>query len=716
MMRSAKRLGVVCGGLLVAVAGLSGCAPPSVPLDETTRTEVGTAGVEDLLARQAGVPGGLEVLEIKVVDDNGQQGVFAKLSRPPREVSHFTVGGPNRLVIEVFGATASGISAEQYPVDNPLIEQVSLGSDGDKIRITLKLRGESIPAYTVDDLNDTLVAFLGEPSGTSRSIREQIVFTRRALPGGSAPQPPARVAAAERPEAASPPPVIRVYETPTRPGETTTISDPPLQTGRTYYGQPISLDLKDADIHNVLRLLAGVSELNVIATDDVQGRITLRLSEVPWDQALDLILTVMNLEKAQEGNVIRISTVKRLREEREELKRAQDAAQQVELLQVAYMRVNYATATKIAELISGIGPQQQLLQQRGGRGLAMEEMGVLSPRGSVLVDEFTNTLIVRDIQRGIDSARELVRQLDIQTPQVLIESKIVEATTDFARELGVQWGYRSSIGPQTGTSTGLNFPGMIGFGGSGLGAGTGGVPFLVDFPAGGAFGPGSGSALDLALGSLDGSQSLDVRLTALEQRGKGRIISRPRVVTLNNVPATIKSLTILRVRLPSTGTVINTGAGGQAGAQQTATEQIETGIILTVVPQVSSDGYVLLDMFVKSSQADFARTVDNIPTEITREATSHILVRDGETVVLGGIYRDVVSDNEEGLPFFNQIPGLRWLFRSESKAKRREDLLVFLTPRSLKASRTAGDLPSAAELWENRGDVSVPADVSASMR
>ena len=247
----------------------------------------------------------------------------------------------------------------------------------------------------------------------------------------------------------------------------------------------------------------------------------------------------------------------------------------------------------------------------------------------------------------------------MQIPQVLIESNIVEATTDFARELGVQWGYQANIGPQTGTSTGANFPGTIGFGGSGLGAGATGVPFLVDFPAKGNFVPGAGTALDLALGSLNGAQSLDVRLTALEQKGQGRIISRPRVVTLNNVAATIQSLTILRVRLPSTGTVVNTGAGGTAGTATTATEKIETGITLEVTPQVSSDGFVLLDMFAKSSQADFTRTVDNIPTEITRQATSHVLVRDGQTVVLGGIYRDTATDNVNGVPWFMRPAGPR---------------------------------------------------------
>ena len=141
------------------------------------------------------------------------------------------------------------------------------------------------------------------------------------------------------------------------------------------------------------------------------------------------------------------------------------------------------------------------------------------------------------------------------------------------------------------------------------------------------------------------------------------------MVTLNNVAATIQSLTILRVRLPSTGTVVNTGAGGTAGTATTATEKIETGITLEVTPQVSSDGFVLLDMFAKSSQADFSRTVDNIPTEITRQATSHVLVRDGQTVVLGGIYRDTATDNTTGVPWFKTIPVIGWLFQNESKAE-----------------------------------------------
>lgn len=472
---------------------------------------------------------------------------------------------------------------------------------------------------------------------------------------------------------------------------------PPPQ--KIYSGQKVSLDFKDADVHNVLRLLAEVSKLNIVATDDVRGKVTLKLFEVPWDQALDIVLQALNLEMVQEGNVVRISTVSRLRAEREEQLRAKEALKAVEPLRVEYIRVNYAKAGKLANIIGGA--QAEIRQNGvGGQRGSQQEDGVLTDRGTVLVDEFTNTLIVRDIQRGIDNARELVRRLDVQTPQVLIESNIVEATTDFARDLGVQWGYQANIGPQTGNPTGVNFPGTIGVGGA-L-AGLGGVPFLVDFPAGGQFGTGNGSGIGLNFGSVDGSHNLTARITALESQGKAKVISRPRVVTLNNVAATIKSLTILRVKLPSTGTVINTGAGGSAGTQQVATEKIETGIILVVTPLVSSDGFVLLDLYAKSSQADFTREVDNIPTEIAREANSHILVKDGQTVVLGGIYRDVNTNNTSGVPYLKDVPALGWLFRSNSKEDRREDLLVFLTPRILGSA--ASGMPSANELWRNRNN------------
>jgi len=341
--------------------------------------------------------------------------------------------------------------------------------------------------------------------------------------------------------------------------------------------------------------------------------------------------------------------------------------------------------------------------------------GVLTERGSVTFDERTNTVIVRDIQRGIVSAEGLLRELDVQSPQVMIEAHIVEATEAFGRALGVQWGYGYKAGPETGNPTGMNFPGTVGLGGSGLGAGvpppangSGAVPlpvpFLADFPVpsnfGSGFGPGAGSALDLALGSLDGTQTISARLTAMEEQGKGKVVSRPRVITMNNVAATIQSLTILRVKLPSTGTVINTGAGGAAGGNQTATEKINTGITLVVTPQVSADGFVLMSIYAKSSKPDFSRSVDGIPNEISREANSNVLIRNGETVVLGGIFRQETDENESGIPYLRKVPALGWLFKRKTVADRHDELLVFLTPKVVDPGSMA--LPPARRLWENR--------------
>ncbi len=662
-------------------------APEQGELTETVLPQAGTAPATAVL----------EIREIKLIEDNGQHGLFVKLNRSPAGVTHYAVAQPTRLVIEIAGAEGEGeTSAQKYTVDDSVISGIRVARHEGKIRLTLELHGTAVPTSTVESLNDTVIAFLGEPTGGTQPVREQVVFTRRAVEtvrnepvAPLAPPPETRPV----PSLAHPKPIVQDVP-PAAPVHEAAPGLSQVAARQSYHGQHVSLDFKDADVHNVLRLLAEVSKLNIVATDDVRGKVTLRLFDVPWDQALDIVLQVLNLESEQEGNVIRISTVKRLREEREELQKAQEAAKAVEPLRVEYIRVNYAKASKLADIISGrVAGGAAGARPSGTTG--QTEMGVLTNRGSVFVDEFSNTLVIRDIQRGIDNGRELVRRLDVQTPQVLIESSIVEATTSFSRDLGVQWGYRNSAGPQTGNPTGVNFPGTIGFGGSGLGTGANGVPFIADFPA--TVAAGSGGALDLALGSIDNSQALDLRISALEQQGKARILSRPRVVTLNNVAANIKSVTILRVTLPSTGTIINTGAGGSAGTGSTATEKIETGIILTVTPQVSSDGYVLLDMYVKSSQADFTRVVDNIPTEISREANSHILIKDGQTVVLGGIYRDNFSDNRTGLPFFKDIPGLGWLFRDHNKSDAREDLLVFLTPRVMSSSHPA--LPSAAELW-----------------
>lgn len=748
------------------LAAVVGWVPPALA------DEVAPASADVVVEAGGAADAALAIRDVRLEPAGAGRRVVVTLSRAPERMRSFAMDDPPRLVMDVWGPLARGDGREQrFSLDDALVSRVRAATYRQRLRIVVDLR-EPSPVRTARVDGTGLVAEVGAtaaaPSAVATSTAaepppagERIAETRPAPepetppasaaiaesrmaaeepvavtateavpaeparapePPATAPEPrtdegtpaaePTAVAAAEPTpeERPAPPPVVAkaapvVAERPVLLAAATARSSRrgtsnraaatvlPPAAPRQYTGERISLDFKDADIQNVLRVLADASRLNIIATDDVKGKVTLHLTEVPWDQALDLVLKTNRLDATYEGNVVRVSTVDRLKEEREALRAAEEAQRELEPLRIAYQRVNYA---------------------RADEAFIDKVKGVLTDRGSVTFDDRTNTIVIRDIQRGISDAQQLIRELDVQSPQVLIEANIVEATEDFARGLGVQWGYRYSGGPQTGTPTGANFPGSIGIGGSGLGfgvapgTGTGGgptpVPFLADFPVpsgfGSGFGPGAGSALDLALGSLDGSSTLAARLTALEEQGKGKVISRPRVVTMNNVAATIQSLTILRVKLPSTGTVINTGTGGAAGTAQTATEKINTGITLVVTPQVSSDGFVLLNIYAKSSLPDFSRTVEGIPTEIAREANSNVLIKNGETVVLGGIFRHTADERESGVPFLRSVPGLGWLFKRNLENNRQEELLVFLTPKVVDPGNQG--LPPADQLWQHR--------------
>jgi type IV pilus assembly protein PilQ len=694
----------------------------------------------------------LTVRDVRIENADGARRMVVQLTREPDGIENFQLSSPPRLVVDVRGPQAGKAREARFPITDGGIARVRVAPYEGALRIVLDLKSKSAVTSVRKD-GSTIVAELekvAEPKKTAAAAEPKAIVAAattgqtsepvlaamtdetseepvQAKPTVAEAKPtPMAVAAIEpvaapeptpapRPERARKPvpPRTTFREIPAdgptveATDETAVDAQPRLVPARTrshdtvgpvaaapvFTGQKISLDFKDADVQNVLRVLADVSGLNIIATDDVQGKVTLHLSDVPWDQAFDLILRTNRLEKTQEGNVVRVSSVKRLTEERDSQKAANDSETQLEPLQVKYIRVNYA---------------------RADESLVDKVKGVLSERGAVTFDDRTNTIIVRDIGNGIGDATHLIKELDVQSPQVLIEANIVEASQDFARGLGIQWGYRYEAGPATGNPTGMNFPGTVGFGGSGVGSGlppvgsgTGAapapVPFLASFPVpdsfGTGFGPGSGSALDLALGSIDGSSSLSARITALENDGKAKVISRPRVITMNNVAATIQSLTIIRVKLPSTGTVISTGGGGAAGAN-TATEKINTGITLVVTPQVSSDGFVLMNIYAKSSLPDFTRAVDGIPSEISREANSNVLIRNGDTVVLGGIYRHQSDDREDGLPYLSKIPAIGWLFKRTLETKHHEELLVFLSPKVVEAGTAS--LPPAERLWSER--------------
>lgn len=517
---------------------------------------------------------------------------------------------------------------------------------------------------------------------TAHSVGNQIVITPSKGEGSRviSAQPGARAQLAEeKKDAAKDKPAVGAAADSGAASDETARANPTgirsVDGSKIYTGRLISLDLQDTDIDNALRIIAEVSNLNIIASEDVVGKVTLRLIDVPWDQALDVILKTNGLDQVTEGNVIRIAPVDKLRQEREALREAKKAAENLEDLGVRYIRISYARVTDLKEQVES----------------------VLSERGSVTVDERTNQLIVKDIQKGQQAAADLIAKLDLRTPQVLLETQIVEGQRNILRDLGFQWNFSYVQSPATGNATGLNFPNSVSVGGSAATTDPTTFPSgaAVNFPA--VIKNTSGSAISAILDSADGSRALSARLSALESEGKAKVVSRPQVATVNNKQAEISSVETVRVRLPDAGTSIATGAGASAsGGASAAFEEIDVGITLKVTPQASPDYYVLLDINAKSST--FGSTVvDNIPSTLDREATSTILVKSGQTFALGGVYRIEDNDSVDGTPFLKDIPVLGALFRRTLVDKKDEELIFFITPHIVEGSFDIGLMTEKAK-------------------
>jgi type IV pilus assembly protein PilQ len=438
------------------------------------------------------------------------------------------------------------------------------------------------------------------------------------------------------------------------------LSDVPLQVGgargdNRYTGRRIDLDFKDADIHNILRLLSEVGNVNVVTADDVGGSITIKMKAVPWDQALDVILTAKGLGMVRRGNLIRVAPQTTLEKERE--------------LAIAREKQRLALAPLETRLVP--------VSYAGAASLQPRVNELLSERGKVAVDERTNILVVRDIPENLDNIEELVRSLDTQTPQVLIEARIVEATTSFSNELGIQWGGDVVMSSATGNPTGLLFPSDITLAGGATDGSMplaglspfGGTPnpnFVVNFPA--PAGTGRGAAIGLSMGSLSGNVNFSLRLSAFETTGQVRIISAPRVLTLDNHSATI-----------SQGTSIPYSQVGAQGVQTTFQEAV---LSLNVLPHVTNDGSVSMDVKLSRNEPDFNnRSARGDPTILKRQAQTTLLVKDGHTAVIGGIYTRNSGHGFDQIPFLGDIPILGWLFQHHAKRDQRGELLIFLTPR-----------------------------------
>lgn len=443
------------------------------------------------------------------------------------------------------------------------------------------------------------------------------------------------------------------------------LSDVPMQIGgsrkgRRYTGRRIDLDLKNADIHNILRLLSEIGNVNVITADDVKGTVTIKMKGVPWDQALDVILTAKGLGMVRRGNLLRVAPQSVLQAEREMAIARQKQKMELAPLETRLIPVSYAEAGQ--------------MRQRVGE--------LLSERGKASVDTRTNILVVRDVAENLDDAEELVRSLDSQTPQVLIEARIVEATTAFTHDVGIQWGGSMVMSSATGNPTGLTFPHDLTVAG---GATDGQTPtaglspfgtavnpnFVINFPA--PAGTGQGGALGLSLGSLAGNFNLAVRLSAFETTGHVRIISSPRILTLDNSAATIEQGTSIPY--------------SQVSAQGVQTAFQEAKLSLNVTPHVTSDGAVSMKVRITRDEPDFNQTsARGDPTILKRTANTELLVQDGHTAVIGGIYTRNTGEGIQRVPFFGEIPIIGILFSHSNSRDGRNELLIFLTPRIVNRS------------------------------
>jgi type IV pilus assembly protein PilQ len=428
-----------------------------------------------------------------------------------------------------------------------------------------------------------------------------------------------------------------------------------------YTGKKIDLDMMDARITDILRLLAEVSNLNIIASDDVKGTISLRLRDVPWDQAFDIILKAKGLDKIKVGNVIRVAPAARISQERDAALAAQKASEKLEPLSIEFVAINYAKAEELESHVKN----------------------VLSDRGSVTSEKRTNTLIIKDIKKGIRAAEQLVARLDTPIPQVLIEARIVEASSSFSRDLGIQWGVDYQTGGNVSTdvfgsgvdSTGVPAPGQTppATTTSPTFETRNGVQnFAVNLPATGSI--GTLGALGFILGKAGQNPLvLDLRLSAGEQEGQLRTISRPRIVTMDNREAKIEDGESVPFETTS--------------ASGTSTIFVDANLSLTVTPHITPDGSVLMKIKASKNSIGTFTTSSGEPSIVKKEASTEVLVSDGETTVIGGIISSDSNRTDSGIPYLKDIPLFGKLFRSKSTKESQKELLIFITPTIIKTKR-----------------------------
>ena len=444
-----------------------------------------------------------------------------------------------------------------------------------------------------------------------------------------------------------PPPPAPAPPTPQAPSQPVT-----GEAQKKFTGHPVSLDFQGADLRAVLRGFSEISGLNMVIDPDVQGTVDIILNEVPWDQALDVVLRGNQLDYTVDGTIVRIARIDTLRKEQEARQALAKSAADAGTLSVRTFSLSYARASAAAPLI---------------------KRAALSPRGDVQIDDRTNTLIVTDLPARLETAAHLLSTLDRAEPQVEVEARIVQTTRDFARAVGIQWGLNGRVAPDLGNTTNLAFPNRGTLGGR-VGSQSPTDPRATPLEETGRvvnLGVNdASSAIGLAMGAINGAFNLDVALSALERTGKGRVLSTPRLTTQNNIEAEVAQ----GIQIPI-----------QTVANNTVTVTFKEAVLkLTVTPQITAANTVIMKITIENAAADFSRQVNGIPPIDTQRANTQVQINDGATTVIGGIFVSQEQTSNDRTPMLNRVPLLGWLFKRDRMEDSSRELLIFITPRILK--------------------------------
>jgi type IV pilus assembly protein PilQ len=630
----------------ILIVELSKPVEEATPTTETAEPETPAVSAEKTEPLQAELGSATVVTAVKPTA--GKDGIKVVITADGTMKPNAFMVGSNKLVVDIPG-THSRVKPSVIPVRKGGLDKVRIGqhvAPDLKVRVVLDLT-KALP-YTVTPEGNTV-----------------LIAMREALPAGpDEPQPRERAAAKEEEQAPAVEKELPVPQAPEQ--ESVPVAVPPvpkapvvtvrpapaaestlLAGGGRFTGRKISLDLQDADLVNVMRLFAEVANLNIILSPEVKGKVTVRMVNIPWDQAMDIILKMNGLGYALEDNILRIASTSALTKEAEDEFKAKEAKKKAEDLITRIVPINYSTAATIEGTIKKS----------------------LSPRGETVTDARTNTLIVKDIPRHVDEVVNLIRLLDKPIPQIMIEARIVEASLNFNRSLGIQWGGNYSASASTGNATGLTFPNTVGVtGGSTMGSTpSGNGNFLVNMPAPAGAGTGGG-AIGFTFGSLSKALNLDLVLSALESTGEGKVISTPRVSALDNKEAKIEQ----GVSIPFS----------TASASGTQIQFIDAKLSLVVTPHATPDNKIFLKIQASKNAPDTSLLgASGQPSIRKNEATTEILLGDGETAVIGGILIIDRGVTYTKVPFLADLPLIGWLFKSKVTREEKRELMIFITPR-----------------------------------